>query len=394
MQRNLIIAAGAIVILGVGVALYFTFFNKGPSLTVTQPSLPAAGNASSTTPVVTPHPTATTQTTTVARLAKISDGPIVPGEVVTDTKATASSTTEVAVGYIERESGNIYSYSPRTGSSVRTSNKTVPGIQSATWLPDGSLAFVRYLTGTDYSIVNTYALSATGASGFFLPQNLSDIDVSTSSVLTLASGVNGSIVSLVRTDGSRSSAIFASPLSEIHTSFAGKNQYLVYTKPTATLTGAAFLVNSKGIFSHIVGPLNGLTAKASPSGKWVLISYTNNGELMTGLVGASTGEYIPLPVATITDKCVWTADDSAIYCGVPVDPSTENNYPDDWYQGAISFSDRIWKIQVAGRYAQFVLDFTKDIKTPLDLVAPAIDPLASTLVFINKNDGSLWKYSL
>jgi hypothetical protein len=107
-----------------------------------------------------------------------------------------------------------------------------------------------------------------------------------------------------------------------------------------------------------------------------------------------TGEYIALPVATITDKCVWTTDDSAIYCGVPVDPPTSYNYPDDWYQGAMSFSDRIWKIQVAGRYAQFVLDFTKENKIPLDAEALAVDPLTTTLVFINKNDGSLWKYSL
>jgi hypothetical protein len=270
----------------------------------------------------------------------------------------------------------------------------VPGIQSATWLADGSLAFVRYLTGTDFSTINTYALSATGGSGFFLPQNLTTVAVSTSSVLTLASGVNGSIASLVRTDGSHSTAIFSTPLSALRVSFAGKSQYLAYTKPNATLTGAAFIVDNKGTFSRIAGPLNGLTALASPSGKWVLISYTNNGELMTGLVSPVTGEYIALPVATITDKCVWTTDDSAIYCGVPVDPPTSYNYPDDWYQGAMSFSDRIWKIQVAGRYAQFVLDFTKENKIPLDAEALAVDPLTTTLVFINKNDGSLWKYSL
>ena len=92
---------------------------------------------------------------------------------------------------------------------------------------------------------------------------------------------------------------------------------------------------------------------------------------------------------------VWTADDSAIYCGIPINPPANVNYPDDWYQGAVSFSDRLWKIDVTGRYAQLVLDFSKENNNvSLDAEALAIDPAQTTLVFINKNDGSLWSYSL
>ena len=112
------------------------------------------------------------------------------------------------------------------------------------------------------------------------------------------------------------------------------------------------------------------------------------------LVSVATGEVLPLPVATIADKCVWTADDATIYCGIPTNPPSGFNYPDDWYQGAVSFSDQIWKIDVTGRYAQFVLDFSKELKTPLDAEALSIDPSETTLVFVNKNDGSLWSYSL
>jgi hypothetical protein len=270
----------------------------------------------------------------------------------------------------------------------------VPGIQSADWLPDASLAFVRYLSGSDFSTINTYALPANGSGGFFLPLNLAGVSVSTTSVLTLASGVNGSVASVASSDGTHATQVFATPLTSIRASFAGKGQYLVFTKPNVTLPGAAFFVSSKGSFSKVAGPLNGLVAKASPSGKWVIISYTSSDSMKTYLVNPTAGQYIPLPIATIADKCVWTADESAVYCGVPVDPPTGFNYPDDWYQGAVSFSDRIWKIQVSGRYAQFVLDFNKEVDAPLDAEALAIDPQATTLVFINKNDDSLWSYSL
>lgn len=404
MRRILIITAIVILLIAGTVVAYFYFFATGATVTVAPPStgssLPTAGEAAQTQVTQTPSvatSTASTSTTAPPRLVQIAAGPVVPGEVLVDNKGNASTSADVAVSYIDQESGNVYSYLVHAASLTRTSNRTLPGIQLANWLPNASLAFVRYLSGSDLSTINSYALpsNSAGSDGFFLPQDLADISVSSTSVLTLASGVNGSVASLSHTDGSHSTEIFTTPLSALSVSFAGKNQYLAYTKASATLPGAAFIVDSKGNFSTIAGPLDGLVAKASPSGKWVLVSYTNNGTLQMNLIDVATGETLPLPVATIADKCVWTADDSAIYCGIPINPPANVNYPDDWYQGAVSFSDRLWKIDVTGRYAQLVLDFSKENNNvSLDAEALAIDPAQTTLVFINKNDGSLWSYSL
>jgi len=402
MRRALIIIAIILVLLGIGVATYFLFFARTAGIAVAPTgsvSLPVAGqqevpdigivNTSSTTPVIAPVPVS-------ARLVKISAGPVVLGEVLVDIPAkNASSSPGVAINYIERESGNVFSYLTNTKTITRTSNKTIPGIQSASWLPNASLAFVRYLSGTDFSTINTYALPANGVGGFFLPQNLTDIAVSSTSVLTLTSGVNGSVASLERTDGTHAISIFSTPLSALRVSFAGKNQYLAYTKPSATLPGYAFLVSGTGRFSPVVGPQNGLVALASPSGKWVLVSYTLVNAMQMTLINTVTGETFPLPVATIADKCAWMADDSVIYCGIPMNPPANIAYPDDWYQGAVHFSDRIWKIQVSGRYAQLVLDFPKETNDDsLDAEAMAINSFGTVLSFVNKNDGSLWGYSL
>ena len=133
---------------------------------------------------------------------------------------------------------------------------------------------------------------------------------------------------------------------------------------------------------------------------WPMGSYVLNGAMQLKLVNTATNEIVPLPVTTIADKCVWTTDDSAIYCGIPVSPPSDSLYPDDWYQGTVQFSDRIWKIDVAGRFAQLVLDFSKETSSAtqtinsFDATALAIDPLTTELVFINKNDGSLWSYQL
>jgi len=407
MQRTFIIAAAVLVILGLGVAAYFFFFSgSSAGVTVTTPSgnttLPSAGQgavpATDTTTGTggtsgTPTGSLSAPVAVSSRLVKISAGPIVPGEAVITKAATASSTAETTVNYIDRQSGNIFSYSTLTKQNTRTSNKTIPGIQSAAWLPNGSTAFVRYLSGNDFGTINTYALPANGASGFFLAQNLADLSVSATGVLTLASGVTGSTASVARTDGTHAATVFSSPLSALRASFAGK-QYLATTKASETLPGSAFIVDTAGRFLRIAGPHNGLVAIASPSGKWVLASYTSNSALQMELVNVATGEVTVLPVATIADKCVWAADDAMIYCGIPVNPPPGAVYPDDWYQGAVHFNDRIWKIQVAGRYAQLVLDFPTETKDTLDATALAIDSANTTLVFVNKNDGSLWSYQL
>lgn len=406
MQRTLIITTIALVILGLGAGAYFFFFQSAPRVAVTTPggssSLPSAGqrtvpanngggSGSSAPSLALPSASPVAVT---ARLVEISAGPVVPGVVAVDQgAATASSTPGVAVSYIERQSGNVYQYLTSTQATTRTSNKTLPGIESASWLPNGSAAFVRYLSGTDFSTINTYSLSASGSDGFFLPQDLADISVSSTSVLTLASGVNGSVASLEHTDGTHAATVFTTPLSALRVSLAGKGQYLAFTKPSATLAGDAFLVDNTGHFSRMFGPQAGLVALASPSGKWVLVSYTQGGALQMALVSNVTGETVPLPIATIADKCVWAANESSIYCGIPVNPPAAA-YPDDWYQGALSFSDRIWKIDVAGRYAQLVLDFSGTTKTALDAESLAVDPADTTLVFVNKNDGSLWSYAL
>ena len=397
MRRAFIITAIVIVLAGVGAAGYFYFFNQADIAVAPDGSsnLPVAGEGSplpgETTSV--PGLSPSSPVPVSARLVKISAGPVVPGAVAVNKPGNASTSPEVAVSFIEQASGNIFTYLTQARTLTRTSNRTIPGIQSASWLPNASVAFVRYLSGDAFSTVNTYALSSNGSGGFFLSQNLADIAVSSTSVLTLASGVNGSAVSLGRTDDTRSSELFTTPLSQILVSFAGKNQYLVHTKPSATLPGDAFLVDSAGRFSRVAGPKSGLVALASPSGKWVLISYALDGGMQMELVNTATGAALQLPVSTIADKCAWTNSDSSIYCGVPGGPPAAA-YPDDWYQGALHFSDRIWRIDVASRYAQLILDFNRETDAVLDAEALALDPLGTTLVFINRNDGSFWGYSL
>ena len=104
-----------------------------------------------------------------------------------------------------------------------------------------------------------------------------------------------------------------------------------------------------------------------------------------------TGAVTALPVATLAQKCVWTADEKSLYCAVP--RSFGGNLPDDWYQGTASFADRLWRIDLSGRVATLVVDLSGVSGASMDAVGLALDPASKALAFMNKRDGSFWVYS-
>ena len=74
--------------------------------------------------------------------------------------------------------------------------------------------------------------------------------------------------------------------------------------------------------------------------------------------------------------------------------SIEGTLPDDWYQGAVSFSDRIWRVSLDGRIAALIVDPKTVGDVDIDAVNLTIDARADVLVFTNKKDGSLWSYDI
>ena len=61
----------------------------------------------------------------------------------------------------------------------------------------------------------------------------------------------------------------------------------------------------------------------------------------------SDKSYTGETLETLPEKCVWSkADASIFYCAVPENIPADNIYPDVWYQGLMSFSDAIWKVNI------------------------------------------------
>lgn len=411
MRRTLIVIGAVVVIAGLAALAYFVFFRtSAPGITAGTGQNPFGegqdvtgssgqqtgtdGNAPAGTEVA-PH------------FIKVTAGPVaygvlarsVPKSVVSSVGTSTATTTKTVytteVRYAERESGNVFAYNFTDRTSNRLSNRTLPGIEEAAWSYDGTTALLRFLSpNSDGSeSIDTYALPvATDTEGYFLEANLDQVIVTgTSTIVTLLPSSTGSIATAARIDGASPKTLFSSNLSSLRLYPAGKG-FIAYTKASAQSDGYGFSISSAGAFTRLLGPLTGLTLLPSPSGKSVLYSYVSSGAVVAGVMDTATRATTPLPLAILPEKCVWTADESAVYCGVP--RANAGTWPDSWYQGSASFSDRIWKVDMSARVAALVIDPVAVAGTEIDAVSLAIDPKSDVLFFTNKKDGSLWAFDL
>lgn len=401
MKRVLILVASLIVLVGIGILVYFLFFApKAPVLTVGGNPFDGTGSGAATPGS---EVTGSNAGTVIGpNFIKITDGPVAEGVAAVDVMIpvasgdTTSTTTvtepDVDIRYIDRASGNIYSFVAHARTLTRLSNKTLPGIQEASWVPNGSLAYARFLTREAGSAeqIATYALPENGEGGYFLEQGLDEARVASSSLFTLLTSTNGSVGTIAKYDGSGARTLFTSLISSLIVYPAG-GTFFAHTKASSQTDGYGFQITGAGSFARVLGPLRGLTLLPSPDGKSLLYSYIASGAAHLAVINLTNHTATALPLATLTEKCVW-GDLATVYCGVPTNVS--GTLPDDWYQGAVSFSDRIWRIDMTARVATLVVDPTQVAKTPIDAISLTVDPKSDVLVFMDKKTGSLWMYDI
>ncbi len=402
-RRTLLIIASVIVLIGLVVGAIFLFRNA-PELAVGNPSDPFGSSGDRPVSELLPdgQPIQGAGTVVAPRLIRISSAPVSKGAialyippVLPATSTDPGSPEDVEVRFIERQSGNIYAFRVHDRLLTRISNRTVPGIQDAAWSGDGSRAFARYLTrGADgVERIDTYALPSDGGEGYFLESGVDSVSTQGSStVFSLLPNSSGSVGVLSNMDGSNVRTLFTSALSRLTAAFSGAN-ILATTKASSGLDGYSFLVSrADGSFTRVLGPLRGLAALPNAEGTAVLYSYVDRNRAYLQVLDLATRTSTTLPLVTLAEKCAWAPGGRAVYCGVPT--ALAGNMPDDWYQGAQTFSDRIWRIDLSTRLATLVVDPGQVAEVAIDAVSLTLDSATDTLVFTNKKDGSLWVYDL
>lgn len=321
----------------------------------------------------------------------------------------------ITARYIERGLGNIFESSLDTFAETRLSNETRPKIAEAVWVNSGNSVLTRFLDDQQDGLIKTHVLTLgasapslkTGASSAVKDSFLKTEEVFLPDTIPFvaAAGNNSDKFFYLLNDGEGMAGFVASPksvnASKIFTSAFGEwlpqfpNQKLVTltTKPSANVPGYLFFVNTETKTSRkILGNINGLTTLTSPDGNSVLYAENQGGIPFLSLYNTTKKESRSIALHTLPEKCVWSFKNKLlIYCAVP-QSLQEGIYPDQWYQGLISFSDDLWSINTATLETNKIMSPVDLGSTNIDMTNLAISSDDNYLLFINKVSGTPWVY--
>lgn len=313
----------------------------------------------------------------------------------------SSGSTTVAVRFVDRATGHIYEAPVEAEGESKISNITIPQIYEALFAANGKELLLRYLK--DDSIIQTFyarlssatTTASTTLEGYFLPQGITDVAVSGDRMLYRDPAAGGTNLIRANIDGSQRASVFNSALSEWLLSWNSPDVALLSSKPSGEAEGFIYALNmAKGTFLKAIGGISGLTGNVNPTGKYAFLSAQQGSGIASAILSVASSTTVKLPVGTLSDKCAWAnKTPNIVYCAVPTN-APKATYPDAWYQGTVSFSDTVWKIDASTGLADIVFDPSFESGEEMDMFKLALDPSDSYLVFTNKKDMTLWLYRL
>lgn len=324
------------------------------------------------------------------------------------------------VRYVARENGHVFEVDPKTGASVELTNTTIPRIYEAFFADNGNSVVLRYLTQDPISrkeIIKTYLANlelpvqansdvavpnALGSlHGKFLPDDLSAVSISPNGkglfyLLPIPDGVSGTTITLSTMSAKE---ILRNSFSEWLPQLLDDGTVILTTKPSADVPGFSYLYNpSNQTLSRIIREKNALTTLSERHGSRILYSENIVGNTTLGFYdkkgfgaeGGGTAHETSIPLATLPEKCVWSKNTIHLYCGA-FTSTPRAQIPDDWYQGALSFSDSFWLINTDTTEIKFLVDPNKAIQKEFDVFMPFLGNDENYFFFTNKKDGTLWE---
>ena len=404
MNRKILISTVSVTVIAVvGVSIWFFFFRNTTPAPTTNPTtgLPFGEGGGN----ITPNEQTSTINGTISdsgnkpanKLFQISDSPVA-GFLAFSPKKDAPT----VIRYVDRATGHIYDVNPFTLEKIKVTNNTLTKIVEAYFKNDGSAVLMRSLANGDIVRNISLALVAPKASSTDalytvtateLRGNMGDVWVGPNNFLAY-SLIDDNSISTSNFDGTKATRLFSSPFTDWRVRFDDSANIVLVTKASANVSGFAYNLSTKtGSLSKLVGPLNALTLIQSPDGRRFAHSHNSKGQTIFALQTVETGEITNILPATFADKCVWSKKKTNIlYCGTP--NSIGAFEPDGWYQGTSHFSDQIWSFDTVNKIAENLANPGGNTNIGIDVLNPNLSSNEDYLVFINKNDLTLWALKL
>lgn len=344
------------------------------------------------------------ETSALPILRQISNVPTA-GAMATSTRIFRNGTsTAITVRYLERATGHVYDTRVDTMEKKRVTNTTIPRVYEALFNKNGTFAILRYLDDDEKTIetfIGKIPESDAGREGTltgeFLPRDTKDVSVSPTKdeIYYLTENKEGSdgFVASLKNPAQRT-RVFSFPFTEWISQWPAVGTITLTSKASYAAAGYAYSLSLDGKteVEKLIGGFSGLTTLVNNDFSRAIFSSASQNRITLHFVNPKTHASIPTVFGTLPEKCVWGKDGISLYCGIP-GSLPRAAYPDEWYQGVVSFTDSIWKIDT-DTWASFDLLEPGDLGSNFDIIKPFLSPDERYLFFTNKKDMTLWVFDL
>lgn len=391
-KKRIIYFSAAFIILLAGAYLVWRIFIGGgtPTQPTGQPPITGSVPGFPTTPGTTPPTPGSIGTSTppivtlppeAQKLLQLTDYPIIGPSLNRD---------ETKVLFYKKEGGGLYAVDFDAKSTEKLSPITIVGLLDATWSSARDRSAVQYL---DQDTIKSFLHIGTSTVAVLPPDTRSPTwspDRKSLAYLLIRDGRANLIIADAA--GKNPRTVLSNQLRDASIFWVTPDKISFVTAPSGRAEGFLFAYGrGPGSFNQVLGPRFGLTARWSPDGSKVLASFTNRtgANPQLALFDAAGKELQRLSLVTLPDKCVWSPDSKDIYCAVPRKTSPDTTWPDNYLRGELASSDRVIDINPDTGDVTPVLD-----EGTLSLSNLFVTKDKSLLFFINRTDGTLWRYKL
>ncbi|MBI2023261.1 hypothetical protein HYT01_01710 [Candidatus Giovannonibacteria bacterium] len=281
-----------------------------------------------------------------------------------------------------------------TSDELRLANYTIPKIVKVVWAPNGQKNVIFYdLDGKTRKILIDYTRIDTPKPEF-LPDSISDVAFSPDSKsMAFINDLGATQNIFIATSAFKNSKkIFSNNIPGLELSWPASGSLALKPKTSYLYDGSLYTVNTKTGNLTKVLESRGLDAVWSPDGNGVLYSYTDQTGVLQNIRynNFKTSETTEFDIRTIAEKCGFAkspTNNGFVFCAVPRN-LPDAKYPDDWWQGKVSFSDYLVKINLATG------EVTNSAPAFHDVTLPSLTSDDKYFIFKDKNTGSLWSIKI
>ncbi|MEK7538711.1 MAG: hypothetical protein AAB552_02625 [Patescibacteria group bacterium] len=417
-KKILIIATVIILVLGGGIGAYYYFLKKPVTLPPSGNPFPGGGNLVTKPPLPPDNnpddgvfPPSNASTSRLYELHKTPVAGVGFAEQVNGKKKTFFARS------LERGLGHIFETNLETLVESRISGETYPGITEAFFGNNGKSVIIRSLSEQEGIAIKTRSLGLTAPTISFAPANsdtgeanippptetnlpdyiphLGVAEDGADKIFYMENSFSSARGSTSNFKGTAISTIFNSSFTEWLPQLPNQKLATLTTKPSSNVPGHLYFIDTQSsALTKILGDVKGLTTTTSRDGKFVLYTEVKAGVPNLIAYDVAKKESRPLSLNTLAEKCGWSTKDPVIaYCAIPENPP-RGQYPDQWYQGVISFSDSMWKINAKTGFAEKIFTPEKYRGGIMDIINPIVSSDEAYLVFINKKTSTPWLFML